>query len=467
MLRNLLSNAIRYTAEGRVLLGCRRHGDKLRIEVWDTGVGIGEGEVPRIFEEYHQAADRPAEGGLGLGLAIVQRLGELLGHAIGVRSRLGKGSVFAIDVPLVNQLPARKGADAVARDGGPLRRGAILVIDDDPAVREMLQLTLAGQGHRTAAAGAGSAALALVGEGGFRPDLIVSDYILPGGMNGAQTAQALRAALGRPVPIVFLTGDIRSASLRETALADSIRLAKPVKPDQLSHAVQQILTALQSGEKPEAAPPSAAAGAPMAATIYVVDDNQGVRESMREVLSTAGYRVEAFASGDALLAAQLADGKICLVIDVRLPGISGLELLARLAAAGTAAPAILITGHGDVPLAVAAMRAGAVDFLEKPVRPQELLACIDRALRHSMTPSERASWRAAAALRVAGLTAREREVMDLVVAGYANKEIAARLDIAQRTVETHRANVMKKMGAGSLSDLVRLGLAAEGELPQP
>ena len=89
----------------------------------------------------------------------------------------------------------------MARDGGPLRRGAILVIDDDPALREMLQLTLAGQGHRTAAAGAGSAALALVSEGGFRPDLIVSDYILPGGMNGAQTAQALRAALGRPVPI--------------------------------------------------------------------------------------------------------------------------------------------------------------------------------------------------------------------------------------------------------------------------
>jgi len=466
MLRNLLSNAIRYTAEGRVLLGCRRHGDKLRIEVWDTGVGIAEDEVPRIFEEYHQATGRSAEGGLGLGLAIVQRLGDLLGHAITVRSRLGKGSVFAIDVPLARQLPERTGPDAVARNGGPLRRGAILVIDDDPTLREMLQLTLAGQGHRTAAAGAGSTALALVGEAGFRPDLIVSDYILPGGMNGAQTVQALRAALGRRVPVVFLTGDIRSASLRDIELVDSIRLTKPVKPDQLSQAVQQILAALQSGEKPEAAPTLVPAGAPTAATIFVVDDNQGVREAMREILANAGYRVEAFASGEALLATQLVDGKVCLVIDVRLPGISGLELLARLAAVGNTAPAILITGHGDVALAVAAMRAGAFDFLEKPVRPQELLTCIDRALRHITTPSERASWRAAAALRVAGLTAREREVMDLVVAGHANKEIAARLNIAQRTVETHRANVMKKMGAGSLSDLIRLGLAAQGDLPQ-
>jgi two-component system CheB/CheR fusion protein len=306
----------------------------------------------------------------------------------------------------------------------------------------------------------------LVGEGGFRPDLIVSDYILPGGMNGAQTVQALRSALGRQVPVVFLTGDIRSASLRDTELADSIRLAKPVTPDELSRAVQQLLAVPPTTGEAEAPPPAASIDAGEAATIFVVDDNRGVREAMREVLSTAGYRVEAFASGEAFLAFP-AGGKSCFVIDVRLPGISGLELLARLAAVGNTAPAILITGHGEVALAVAAMRAGAFDFLEKPVRPQELLACIDRALRHITTPAERASWRTAAALRIAGLTAREREVMDLVVAGHANKGIAARLYISQRTVETHRANVMKKMGAASLSDLVRLGLAAQSDLPQP
>ena len=467
ILRNLLSNAIRYTADGRVLLGCRRRGHTLRIEVWDTGIGIAEEEVPRIFEEYHQATGRAAEGGLGLGLAIVQRLGQLLGHPISVRSRPGKGSVFAIDVPLARRLPQPTGPGAEEGNVRQRRSGAILVIDGDPALREMLQLTLAGQGHLTAAAATGSAALALVGEGEFRPDLIVSDYILPGGMDGLQTAEALRAALGRQVPVVYLTGDIRSASLRDIELIGSIRLIKPAKPDELLQAVQQLLAAPLAGEELAAAVPGAASDARPAATVFVVDDNRGVREAMREVLSTASYRVEAFASGEAFLALQPVDGRSCLVIDVRLPGISGLELLARFATEGNTAPAILITGHGEVATAVAAMRAGAFDFLEKPVRPQELLACIDRALRHTSTPAEQASWRAAAALRIAGLTAREREVMDLVVAGHANKVIAASLGIAQRTVETHRASVMKKMGAASLSDLVRLVLAARGDLPQP
>ncbi len=170
--------------------------------------------------------------------------------------------------------------------------------------------------------------------------------------------------------------------------------------------------------------------------------------------------METFASGEAFLAAHHAAEKACLVVDVRLPGMSGFELLARLAPADSALPAIVITGHGDVPMAVQAMNAGAEDFIEKPVRPHELLASIDRALRHGASSAERSARRAAAAMRVAGLTRRERDVMDYVVAGHANKEIAARLGIAQRTVETHRANVMKKMGAASLSDLVRLAYRA-------
>jgi len=143
--------------------------------------------------------------------------------------------------------------------------------------------------------------------------------------------------------------------------------------------------------------------------------------------------------------------------------MTGFELLAQLAAAGHALPAIVITGQGDIPMAVQAMRAGAVDFIEKPTDPSALLACINRALRQTASPAERSSWRQAAAMRVAGLTKREREVMDLVVDGTANKDIAARLRINQRTVETHRATVMKKMGASSLSELVRLELAARAK----
>jgi two-component system, chemotaxis family, CheB/CheR fusion protein len=456
MLRNLLSNAIRYTAAGGVLLGCRRRGDRLLLEVWDTGVGISQEELPRIFEEYHQAPGRVGEGGLGLGLAIVQRLGELLGHVVSVRSRVGKGSVFAIEVPIASPPPPRTVSDAPPPSAPSPGRGAILLLEDNPALREALQLMLAKQGYGTAAVATATAALAMVRAEEIRPDLIVSDYLLPGSMNGAQAAQALRAAVSWQVPVIFVTGDIRTASLRDIELARSIRLTKPVKPDALLQAVQRYLAAPPAGEGPSQSPPAAAE----AATVFIVDDDKSVRETMRALLEQAGYRVQAFAGGEALLAGHPAGGRGCFVIDVRLPGISGFELLARLVAAGNPAPAILITGHGDIAMAVSAMKAGAFDFLEKPVQPQELLLVIDRALRHAAAPSEQAAWQAAAALRVAGLTGREREVMDHVVAGRANKEIAARLRIAQRTIETHRANVMRKMGAASLSELVRLALAA-------
>ena len=462
MLRNLLSNAIRYTEEGRVLLGCRRRGDKLRIEVWDTGIGMAEEELPNIFGEYQRVTKRAGGGSLGLGLAIVQRLGELLDHAIGARSQLNKGSVFTIEVPLAPEPPAQIRGPIAAVDHGLHRRGTILVIEDDPAVREMLQLMLAREGHRTAVAGNGNAALALVQGNGFRPDLVVSDYILPGGMNGVETVAAVRSSLGAQVPVVFLTGDIGHASLRDLALSGAVRFAKPVKPEELSRSVQQLLAAssLSSGGA-AAMPPGelAEAGAPM---IYVIDDDRSVRDTMSELLTGAGYRVEAFASGEAFLAGDRTPERGCLVTDARMPGMSGFELLARLAAAGSTLPAIVLTGHGDVAIAVEAMKAGAVDFIEKPVRPEQILACIERALRHAKLPAERSSWQTEAAMRVAGLTRREHEVMDHVVAGHANKETAARLGVAQRTVETHRAKVMKKMGAASLSDLVRLVIAAQG-----
>ena len=275
-------------------------------------------------------------------------------------------------------------------------------------------------------------------------------------MNGAQATAAVRAALGRQVPVVYLTGDIRSGSLRDIDLTGSLRLTKPVKPRELSHAIQQLLAGLRHTDQP---------GGDAPATIFVIDDDKGVRDSMGELLEPAGYHVETYASADAFLAAYRADAKGCVVTDVRMPGMTGFELLARLRATGRALPAIVITGHGDISMAVEAIRAGAFGFIEKPVRPHELLASIERALRDVASPSERSSMSAAAAMRVAGLTGREREVLDLVVAGHANKEIAARLGIAQRTVETHRANVMKKMSAASLSHLVRLVIGARGADP--
>ena len=194
-------------------------------------------------------------------------------------------------------------------------------------------------------------------------------------------------------------------------------------------------------------------------TVYVVDDDADVRDSLRLLLSASDFRVEVFDSAHAFLEHAHA-AHACLVTDVRMPGMDGLALQEELSRRGETLPVIIMTGHGDVPLAVRAMRAGAIDFLEKPFDGEALLASVDRALARRSEDLSRGAAAEAAAGHLAHLTEREREVMDLLVLGKANKVIAFELDISPRTVEIHRARVMEKTGAKSLADLVRLALAA-------
>ena len=215
ILRNLVSNAVKYTTGGKLLLGCRRRGDKLRIEVWDTGSGIPELELQAIFDEFYQL-DNPARErskGLGLGLAIVQRLSDLLGHKIDVHSRLGVGSVFTIEVPLgkgdVTDLPVTPQDNRFVR---PTSCGTILIIEDDPAVLEMLQLLFDSEGHHTLAAADGHQALELTSKEAAAPDLIIADYNLPKGLNGLQTIARLQELTRHAIPAVILTGDISTES---------------------------------------------------------------------------------------------------------------------------------------------------------------------------------------------------------------------------------------------------------------
>jgi two-component system CheB/CheR fusion protein len=461
MIRNLLSNAVRYTDSGTILLGCRRHGGKLRIEVWDTGIGIADDHIPHIFEEYYRATDQPAQVGLGLGLAIVQRLGEVLSHPVGVQSRLGDGSMFFIEVPVV---PATSGQrhrpHESSEDTGNRRLGTILVIEDEESVRDSLELLLKKDGHLVTAVANGKVAVAMVTSHALRPDIVISDYNLSGAMNGIQTAAKLREAIGSQLPIVILTGDVRAKVLRDIAAHGYVCRKKPLKAEELLKDVQHLLAPLQplpeTAAEARVEPPIADSSA----VIYVVDDDRGTREAMQMLLAKAGHSVKTFESAAAFLRSHRPGQKGCLITDVRMPGMSGFELLAQLAAAGHSLPTVVITGQGDIGMAVQAMRAGAVDFIEKPTNASTLLACIDRALKQAASPAERVSASQAAALRLAGLTKREREVMDLVVGGFTNKDIAARLAINQRTVETHRAAIMKKMGTSSLSELVRLEMAA-------
>jgi two-component system CheB/CheR fusion protein len=195
--------------------------------------------------------------------------------------------------------------------------------------------------------------------------------------------------------------------------------------------------------------------------MFVVDDDGAVREAMRDLLRQDGRTVELFASSEAFLEAYRPGREGCLLVDARMPGMHGLQLLQRLKSEGAQLPAIMITGRGDVPMAVEAMKAGAVDFIEKPLGRNELFASIERAMEHSRDSAKFSVPQQVAAKRLAGLTVRQRQIMELVLAGHPSKNIAADLSISQRTVENHRAAVMKKTGSHSLSALIRLALAAD------
>lgn len=195
-------------------------------------------------------------------------------------------------------------------------------------------------------------------------------------------------------------------------------------------------------------------------TVFIVDDDADVRDSLCALLDSAGFSVTQFDSASAFLAAYDNQGSCCLVTDIRMPGMDGLALQEELIARGAQIPVVIMTGHADVPLAVRAMKAGAVDFLEKPFDDDRLIACVKKALEISEKERAGHSKAAAAAESLALLTDRERDVLLLLVAGHANKVVAHKLDISPRTVEVHRGRLMEKTKARNLADLVRLALAA-------
>jgi FixJ family two-component response regulator len=190
--------------------------------------------------------------------------------------------------------------------------------------------------------------------------------------------------------------------------------------------------------------------------VFVVDDDDSVRRSLSRLIRSAGWRVETFPTAKSFLEYTPPNRPGCLVLDLQLPGMSGLELQRSLVEAGRDIPIVFITGHGDVPSSVRAMKGGAVDFLQKPFDDQELLDCIARALRRSREQRLKRAERAVLQARFDTLTPREREVLMLVVAGKLNKQIAGDLGNAEKTVKIHRGRVMAKMQAGSVAELVRM-----------
>jgi signal transduction histidine kinase/CheY-like chemotaxis protein len=241
ILLNLVSNAIRYTVGGGVMVGCRRRGDTLRIEVWDSGIGIPEDQRSSIFREFYQlpAAERDRSGGLGLGLAIVDRLCRLLGHPIELISQLGRGSRFVV---VVATAPRRRLTEQPLETVTDQTMGKlVLVIDDDALVLDSMRGALKSWGCNVVTASSGAAALACLAELERTPDLIISDYRLADGDNGIRAIERLRKALSAPVPAFLISGDTAPERLREARASGYYLLHKPVLPITLRATISQLL----------------------------------------------------------------------------------------------------------------------------------------------------------------------------------------------------------------------------------
>ncbi|MDO9499894.1 response regulator [Falsiroseomonas sp.] len=488
ILRNLLSNALKYTRQGRILLGCRRVGGHLRIEVWDTGIGIPQAQMQAVFDESHQIGGtaRARSQGLGLGLAIARRLCNLLGHPIGVRSRENAGSGFHIDLPLA------QGGALPAQDLPPPREVArILVIEDDRAVADALRMLLQEQGYAVSVAFEGSRAIALAVE--HPPALVITDYNLPGNFNGVELTLQLRQVLAAPPAAIILTGDTSARTRQEIGLLDVEHAPKPIRADDLLSRVRRLLAvraatvetmepargdavapAIGTDEgEPEmpgplpgraASLPAEAVAAPEAGgQVFIVDDDATLRRDTAEWLAANGFSVESFPSAEAFLQADHPGRRGCVLVDAVMPGMDGLALLAALRPHAQRLPAIMVTGHGDVRMAVRAMTAGAINFIEKPIVRSDLLRNIASANTRIAQAAGEAAMKAEVAARLDRLTLRQRQILDHVIAGSPSKIIAAELRLNQRTVENHRAAIMAKIGARSLPELIRKVVSALGQ----
>lgn len=451
MIRNLFGNALKYTASGKILIGCRRRADHIRIEVWDTGIGIEADQLAHIFDVFYQVANptRDVRLGLGLGLAIVRRLAGLLGCVVSARSWPGRGSVFAITVPhapadATTPLP-RQGIPAVQPD----HRCKVMIVDNDPDVLSLLTQSLEAQGYLVRAAPDGASAMRLAAQEAIRPDILLTDYHLVHGMDGLHLLAGLRALLRHPLPGIVLTGDVSPQAVAALDGADHVRLSKPVDPADLIHVMEALCPPAPTD------PDGLATDRGQASVVHIVAGQAHVRTSLRDVLEAYGHHVKEYSGGAMFLAAYRPGGEGCLLVDANVPGLSEPDLLEALRARHDSLPVIAMTGHDDIALGIAAMRAGAWDCLEKPAGRIDVLACVHRALNRSHETVSTDQTHAGAVASVAALTRRQKTVMAMVLAGLPSKNIAADLGISQRTVENHRAEIMLRMGVKSIPDLVR------------
>ena len=347
--------------------------------------------------------------------------------------------------------------DARATDGphedGFGCRGLILVVEDEPDLRGLLGDILRDAGFYVLAAANAEAALELADHTAIAPDVMLIDYNLPGDIDGLTLSKALCARLQCEIPLVVLTGDVSDVATMALEAEGCVRLIKPVGTGEL---IQYLANAVMSDK----AAPEAHLRKRSGKTICVVDNDHHARALLQAMLEGEGYHVAVFEDAESFLAAGLDSASLCLLLDLKLPGIGGIELLTRMHADGTLTPAVVLTAVQDPQEAVGALKAGAMDFLLKPVPSTVLLESIDRVVDQAVSGEKSAQTSRQAQCLIGQLTDRQRDVMSLILAGNPNKIIAAKLGVSQRTVENHRAAIMHRTGARSLPELARLSVAA-------
>jgi two-component system, chemotaxis family, CheB/CheR fusion protein len=449
LIRALLLAAIKMTSRGKVLLGFRRRRRRLRLEMWTGGEMIAPPLQQEILDEFHRSA--PLSSETEIVHSIVKPISDVLGLSVKARSRPGVGLLFTADVPMGQTPRSELLREGAIPDGDVPQTGAggvVAAISDNPSEHEALKLLLQEAGCQVVAVRHGSGRVELEAVGGMQAEVIVADFALLT-KDVVNLIAETRRMLGQRVPVVMiLDGEWRTQS----PIADPVTyLSKPATAEEVTGRVRQTLAAARvrlavSRTKDERSAKQ---------TIFIVDDDRLLLETMGALLRARGEDVEVHSNAEGFLKSYAPSRRGCLVVDDKLPGLGGVDLLEKLRGDGAMLPSIVITGHGDIATAVRAMRAGAVDYIEKPVNHEQLLAAIDRALEIDKESADVVARRKELAARHATLTHRERQVMGLVVKGASSKSIGRLLNISQRTVESHRAAVMKRMGAASLSELIR------------
>jgi len=442
VLRALLIDAMKLIAQGKVLFGCRRRHHHLSIQVWIRGTGVSAERQATILNEID------GHEGLSVGTSLVRTLvkplSDQLHLAVTTRARSGNGLVFTARVQIEPQ-----STRTTLRPSGT-SRGTVVVTSGDPHVREILALLLREMGHDALLATPedGFASLTSTKVGSLRPEIVIVDSN-QGSELSKKIVTSLRWMYGWDIPAIVL-GD--RDDMEDAISEPRVFLNKPIRASEL---VPQIARFLAVGRHRVATSKQRHSSA-FPQTVFVVDDDGVLRDAVRDVLVQQGQDVELFSDCESFLKVYKPERRGCLVIDNRLPDMTGVELLERLKADGATLPSIMVTGHGDTSTAVRSLKAGAIDYLEKPISYEALLTAVEQALAIDRGSADSLIRRRELTERLAELTPREREVMGLVVAGQSSKSIARILGISQRTVENHRAAIMKRANVTSLPDLIRI-----------